>query len=74
MRWFHTLPRTKSPKLDLDIANALDQWSENMPLRIQTAIQVLTNGICSLTTANVVDPDGIPVELLEITLNDDPAL
>ena len=31
VRWFHTLLNTKSPKLDPNIADGLDQWPENMP-------------------------------------------
>ena len=32
VRWFHTLPNAKSPRLDPNIAEGLDQWPENMPL------------------------------------------
>ena len=32
VRWFHTLLNAKSPRLDPNIAEGLDQWPENMPL------------------------------------------
>ena len=74
VRWFHTLLDTKSPRLDPSIAEGLDQWPENMPLRVQPTIQKLTDAIRSLTNGNAVGPDGVSVELFTITLNGDPAL
>ena len=35
VRWFHTLLKAKSPRLDPNIAEGLDQWPENMPLGVQ---------------------------------------
>ena len=34
VRWFHTLLNAKSPRLDPNIAEGLDQWPENMPLGV----------------------------------------
>ena len=34
VRWFHTLINAKSPKIDPNIAEDLDQWPENMPLGV----------------------------------------
>ena len=34
IRWFHTLLNAKSPTLDLDSTEGLDQWPENAPLGI----------------------------------------
>ena len=48
VRWFHTLINAKSPRLDPNIAEALDQWSENMSLRLQPTMQELTDAIRSL--------------------------
>ena len=74
VRWFHTLLNTKSPKLDPNIAEGLDQWPENMPLGVQLTMQELTDAICSLANGKAVGPDGVSVELFKITLNGDPAL
>ena len=45
VRWFHTLLNAKSPRLDPNIAEGLDQWPENMPLRVQPTMQELTDAI-----------------------------
>ena len=74
VRWFHTLLNAKSPRLDPDIAEGLDQWPENMPLGVQPTMQELTNAIRSLANGKAVEPDGVSVELFKITFNDDPAL
>ena len=73
-RWFHTLLNAKSPKLDPNIAEGLDRWPENMPLRVQPTMQELTDAIRTLTNGKAVGPDGVSVELFKITLNGDPAL
>ena len=72
--WFHTLISAKSPRLDPNIAEGLDQWPENMPLEVQPTIQELTDAIRSLADGKAVGPDGASVELFTITLNGDPAL
>ena len=74
VRWFHTLLNAKSPRLDPNIAESLDQWPENMQLGVQPTMQEMTDAIRSLTNGKVVGPDGISVELFKITLNGDPAL
>ena len=74
VRWFHTLLSAKSPRLDPNIAEGLDQWPENMPLGVQPTIQELTDAIRSLANGKAVGPDGVSVELFKITLNGDPAL
>ena len=76
VRWFHTLLNAKSPRLDPNIAEGLDQWPENMPLLIgfQPTMQELTDAIGSLTNGKAVGPDGVSAELFKITLSDDPAL
>ena len=74
IRWFHTLLNTKSPKLDPEIAEALDQWPVNTPLGVQPKMQELIDAIRSLANEKAVGPDGIPVELFKIALNDNPAL
>ena len=45
IRWFHTLPNAKSPRLDPNIAEGLDQWPENLPLGVQPKMQELTDAI-----------------------------
>ena len=72
--WFHTLLNAMSPRLDLNIAEGLDQWPKNMPLGVQPTMQELTEAIRSLVNGTAVGPDGVSVELFKITLNGDPAL
>ena len=74
VRWFHTLLNDKSPALDPNLTEGLDQWVENMPLRVQSTMQELTDAIRSLANGKLVRPDGVSVELFKITLNGDPAL
>ena len=72
--WFHTLLNVKSPKLDLNIAEGLEQWLENMPLGVQPTMQELTGAIRSLANGKAVGTDGVSVELFIITLSGDLAL
>ena len=74
VRWFHTLLNVKSPRLDPNIAEGLDQWPESLPLGVQPTMQELTDAIRSLANGEAVGPDGVSVELFKITLNGDPAL
>ena len=74
VRWFHTLPNAKSPRLDPNIAESLGQWPGNMPLGVQPTMQELTDAIRLLANGKAVGPDGVSVELFKITLNGDPAL
>ena len=74
VQWFYTLFNAKSPRLDPNIAEGLDQWLENMPLEVQPTMQELTDAIRSLANGKAVGPDGVSVELFKITLNGDPAL
>ena len=74
VRWFHTLLNAKSPRLDPNIAEDLDQWPENMPLGSQPTMQELTDAIRLLANGKAVGPDGVSVELFKTTLNGDPAL
>ena len=64
----------QSLKIELDNAHGLDRWPDNMPLRVQTTIQELTDAIRSLANGTAVEQDVISVELSKITLNGDPAL
>ena len=74
VRWFHTLLNPKSPRLDPNIAEGLDQRPENMPLGVQSMTQELTDAIYSLVNGKAVGPDGVSVELFKTTLNGDPIL
>ena len=58
---FYTLLNVKSPKLDPNIAEGLDQWPENMSLRVQPTIQELAGAIRSLANGEAVAPDGVCV-------------
>ena len=70
VRWFHTLLNTKSPRLDPNIAEGLEQWPENTTLGNQPTMQEIR----SLANGMAVGPDGVPVDLFKIALNGDPAL
>ena len=74
VQWFHTLVNAKSPRLDPNIAEGLDQWPENMPLGVQPTMQKLKDAIRSLANGKGIGPDGISVELFKVTPNGDPAL
>ena len=74
VRWFHTLLNAKSPRLDPNITEGLDQCSENMPLGVQPTMHELTDVIRLLSNGTTVGPDGVSVELFKITLNGDPSL
>ena len=74
VRWFHTLLNAKSPRLDPNIAEGLDQWPENMPLGVQPTVQELKGAIRSLANGKAVGSDEVSVELFKITLNGNPAL
>ena len=69
--WFHTLLNAKLPRLDPNIAEGLDQWPENMSLRVQPTIYELTDATHSLANGKAVEPDGVSVELFKITLSGD---
>ena len=74
VRWFHTLLNAKSPRLDPNIAEGLDQWPGNIPLEVHPTMQELTDAIRSLSDGKAVGPDGVSIELFKITLNGDTAL
>ena len=73
VRWFHTLLNAKSPRLDPNSAEGLNQWPENMPLEFSPRCK-LTDVIRSLANGKAVGPDGVSVELFKITLSGDSAL
>ena len=74
VRWFHTLLNAKSPRLDPNIAEGLDQWPENMPPGVQPTMQELTDAIRSLANGKTLGSDGVSVELFKFTINGDPVL
>ena len=74
VRWFHTFLNAKSPRLDPNIAEGLDQCPKNMPLEVQPTMQELTGAIRSLANGKTAGPKGVSAELFKITLNGDPAL
>ena len=74
VRWFHTLQNTKSPNLDPNIAEGLEQWPETTTLGNQPTMQKLMDAIHSLANGKAVRPDRVPVELFKVALNGDPAL
>ena len=68
------LLNAKSPKLDPNIVEGLDQWPKNTPLRVQPTLQELIDAIRSLKNRTTAEPDGVSVGLFKITLNGNPAL
>ena len=65
VRWFYNLLKAKSPRLDPNIAEGLEQWPENMPPEVQPTIQKLTDAIRSLANGRAVRPDGVSVGLFQ---------
>ena len=63
-----------APSPQPNIAEGLNQWPDNMPPGVQPTMQELTDAICSLANGKAVGPDGVSIELFEITLNGDSAL
>ena len=74
VRWFHTLLNAKSPRLDPNIIEGLDQWPKNMPLGVQPTVQELKDAIRSLANGKAVGSDEVSVTLFKITPNGNPAL
>ena len=75
VRWFETLLKAKSPRLNANIAKDLDQRPQNMPRGLQPMMQELADDIHSLTNGKkALGPDGVSVELFKIALNGDPTL
>ena len=68
VRWFRTLLNAKSPRLDPNIAEGLDQWPENMPLGVQPTIQELADAIRSLANGKAVGRVVVSVELFKTVL------
>lgn len=54
------------------IAEGLDHWPPNTPLRVQPTLQGLPDAMRSFSSGNNFRTDGIPVELIKIALNGDP--
>ena len=57
----HTLLNVKSPKFDPNIDEDLDQWTENIQLRVPPMVKQLTSAICSLANGNTVDRTESPL-------------
>ena len=74
VRWFHTLLNAKSSRLDLNIAEGLDQWPEDMLLGIQPTMQELIDAIRSMANGKAAGANRVSVELFKIALNGDLAL
>ena len=61
VRWFHTLLNIKSPKLDPNIAECLDQWLENMLVGVQPTMQELTSAICTWANERLTERTEFPL-------------
>ena len=61
VRWFYSLLNAKSPRLDPNIAEGLDQWPENMPLGVQPTMRELINAIRSLANGRLSDQTESPL-------------
>ena len=72
--WFHTVLNAKSPRLDPKIAKGLHHCPENMPLGVQPTTQEPSGTTHSIANRTAVGSDRPSVGLLNIALNDDPAL
>ena len=67
-------PQHQLTEVRSDITEGLDQWPQNLPLKVQSTMQERTGAIRSLVYGKAVGTGGISVELLKILLNGDHAL
>ena len=77
VRWFHTFLNTKSPKLDPNIAEGLEQWPEKTTLGNQPTMQELTDAIriefpssCSKSPSTVIPPCDRDCSISSLTFGD----
>ena len=70
--WFHkSFLNAKSPRLDPNIAQGLDQWPGNMQLGVQPIMQELIDATRLLANGKAVGPNGVSIELFKIAPNGD---
>ena len=74
VRWNRTLLNVKSPNLDPNITEGLDQRPENTPLGIQSTILELIDAVRTLANRKAIGQDRVSVELFKIPPIGDPAL
>ena len=70
-RFFVTLLNAKSDKLRLNKIKRLSQWPFTYALGVKPAQNELSKALRSMANAKAVGPDGLPVELLKLRLNND---
>ncbi|CAM9677600.1 unnamed protein product [Choristocarpus tenellus] len=72
MRHFQPLFNTQWTKLDTSIPNSSYPLPPYLPLANEPIIGDVSSAVCSLANQKAVGPDGLPVELLNLGLDEDP--
>ena len=70
VRWFHKLLNTKSPTLDPTITDELKVWPLYSPLYDVLSRYEVEEAIRAIANRKAVGPDGLPVELLKVLLDE----
>ena len=73
-RFFETLLNSKSDKLRPDIIEELPQWPIAHALGVEPTKNELIGALRSMANAKAMRPDELPVELLRVGINHDPAV
>ena len=73
-RFFGTLLNPKSDKLRLGIIEELPQWPITHAFRVEPTENELIGVLTLMANAKAVGPDELPVELLELGINNDPTV
>ena len=76
-RWaqfFGTLLNSKSDKLRLDVIEDLPQWPITHTLRVEPTENELIRALSLMANAKAVGRNVVPVELLKLVINHDPAV
>ena len=71
VRFFRSLLNSRSNMLDLDIPKRLPQHSVASALGIEPTEEEITSAMQAMANAKAVGPDGLPVELLKLGLQQD---
>ena len=70
VRWLHKLLNTKSPTLDPIITDELKVWPPCSPLDNVLSRYEVEEAIRAMANHKAVGPDGLPVELLKVLVDE----
>ena len=71
MKFFRSLPHSKSDMLDADIPKSLPQHPVASALGIEPTGEEIATAMKAMADAKAVEPDGLPAELLKLGLQQD---